>query len=130
MGEFPDVIADDLYVRTRFSPEQRQRVAQDEHGRPVSFTVFPPRDLRSLVRIEGRRRAGDMQLSDTSHATQHAARTTTGASLVRSLGSGGANVFDLAWYAAIKTAGRLLGKQMVKARKPIVWERDDSSRVG
>lgn len=127
VGEFPNVIADDLYVRTRFSPEQRQRVAQDDQGRAVRFTVFPPRDLRSLLRIEARRRAGDMQLADTAHATQHGARTTTGGTLLGSLGRG-VGPLDLACYLAIKTVGRLWARRMVRSRKAIEWKRDDSSR--
>lgn len=129
VGTFPNIIADDLYVRTRFAPEQRLRVDRDEAGAPVSFTVFPPRDLKSLVRIEGRRRAGDMQLN-AAHATAHSARTTTGSTLLAAVGKNGVGMIDLAWYLAIKTAGRLLARRMVKARRPIHWERDESSRGG
>lgn len=129
VGTFPDIIADDLYVRTRFAPDQRLRVERDGQGNPVSFTVFPPRDLKTLVRIEGRRRAGDMQL-DQSHATDHSKRTTTGGTLFGSLGKQGVGPIDLAWYMAIKTAGRLIARQKIKARKPIAWDRDESSRGG
>lgn len=135
VGTFPDVVADDLYVRTRFAPEQRMRVERDAQGAAVSFTVFPPRDLRSLVRIESRRRAGDMQLKLSTHDTEHTARTTTGGSLLSALGkeSGGhgrVGLLDLAWYLAIKIAGRQMARRTIRAKKQIVWERDDSSRTG
>lgn len=129
VGTFPDIIADDLYVRTRFAPQQRLRVERDAKGAPVSFTVFPPRDLKSLVRIEGRRRAGDMQL-DQSHATDHSKRTTTGGTLLGALGKNGVGPLDLAWYMAIKVAGRLLARRKVKAGTGIAWDRDESSRQG
>ncbi|MCX7284559.1 MAG: glycosyltransferase [Novosphingobium sp.] len=127
IGSFPDIIADDLYVRTRFAAEERLRVERDEVGNAVRFTVFPPRNLRTLVRIEGRRRAGDMQL-DQSHATDHTKRTTTGGTLLGALGKGGVGPIDLAWYLVIKVVGRISGRRKVRAKKPISWARDDSSR--
>ncbi|WP_298282194.1 glycosyltransferase family 2 protein [Novosphingobium sp.] len=128
VGTFPDIIADDLYVRTRFAPEQRARVERDGAGAPISFTVFPPRDLKTLVRIEGRRRAGDMQL-DQAHATDHSKRTTTGGTLLSALGKDGVGLIDLGWYMIIKTVGRISARRKVKAKQPIAWARDDSSRV-
>lgn len=133
IGTFPAIVADDLYVRTRFSPSQRLRVERDAAGNPVNFTVFPPRDLWSLLRIESRRRAGDMQLKQT-HDSEHTARTTTGGSLLSALGkrhesAGKVGFIDLAWYLTIKTVGRLMARRTIKAKKPIVWERDESSRT-
>ena len=127
VGTFPDVIADDFYVRSRFRPEQRARVAHDLAGEPVSFTVFPPRDLRTLVRIEARRRIGDMQVG-AAHATAQARRTTTGGTLAGALGKGGVGPLDLFWYLAIKTAGRLRARRTFKAGKPLGWARDETSR--
>ncbi len=127
VGTFPDIIADDLYVRTRFAPEQRLRVERDGAGEAVRFTVFPPRDLKTLIRIEGRRRAGDMQL-DQSHATDHSKRTTTGGTLLGALGKDGVGPIDLAWYIVIKTIGRISARKKLQANKPIAWTRDDSSR--
>ena len=126
VGQLPPIIADDLYVRTRFAPEERQCVRHDAAGQPVQFTIFPPRDLSSLLRIESRRRAGDMQLAQ-QHPAQHNARTTTPGSLLSQLGKG-VSVTDLAWYLAIKTIGRLWAKTIVLRKVPIVWQRDDSSR--
>jgi glycosyltransferase involved in cell wall biosynthesis len=127
VGTFPDIIADDLYVRTRFAPEQRLRVDSDDQGEPATFTVFPPRDLKTLVRIEGRRRAGDMQ-HEAAHANSHSKRTTTGGSLLGALGRDGVGPIDLGWYLAIKAIGRLVAKRKVSAKKPIAWSRDESSR--
>lgn len=126
IGQFPDIIADDFYVRSRFAPAQRARIDRDEDGKPLKFIVFPPRDLRSLVRIESRRRVGDMQLKQ-AHDTGHTARTTTGNTLLAALGNG-VGVFDLAWYVAIKAAGQAWARLQMRSRKPIVWKRDESSR--
>ncbi len=129
IGMFPDIIADDLFVRTRFSPEQRLRVAQDCNGEAVSFTVFPPRDLMTLLRIEGRRRVGDMQLNK-AHPTRHSQRTTTRMTLLGTLDKDGVGLIDLLWYLAIKTFGRLIALQKMRAKRPIGWARDESSRRG
>jgi glycosyltransferase involved in cell wall biosynthesis len=56
-GEFPDVVADDLYVRGQFLPEERRRLDDCE------YVVQAPRALRSLVRVKTRSFAGGMQLA-------------------------------------------------------------------
>lgn len=57
-GLFPDVIADDLYFRSRF-PRDRRRSVPGTHA-----TVFAPRTLRGLVRRRVRVQAGNAQLTD------------------------------------------------------------------
>jgi len=126
VGEIPPIIADDAFVRTRFADGERLRVEAGSDGRPASFTVFPPRDLGSLLRIEARRRAGDLQLGQ-GHDTAHNRRTTTGGSLLASLGKG-VGPIDLAVYLAIKLASRAMAARLVKRRAPIAWARDESSR--
>ncbi|MFA7587071.1 MAG: glycosyltransferase, partial [Novosphingobium sp.] len=59
LGRLPAIIADDAYARSRFAQAERLSVSLCAEGRDTSFTVTAPADLRSLLRIEARRRAGD-----------------------------------------------------------------------
>ena len=56
LSRFPDVTADDEYVRRLFKPQER--VTDFDH----CFIATPPRTLRDLVRIKTRSRRGNQQL--------------------------------------------------------------------
>lgn len=56
--EFPDVIADDEYVRRMFAAEDRVCLTT------CSFTIYAPRRISSLIKIKTRSRLGRMQLAD------------------------------------------------------------------
>ena len=55
-GSFPDLIADDGFVRVQFLPNERVTL------RDVKSTVFAPRDLRDLLAIRTRARYGTVEL--------------------------------------------------------------------
>ena len=65
-GEFPDVIADDGYVRMLFSPAERTRV----DAAPVC--VYAPGQLSELVRIKTRSLLGRYQLGSASPISSRA----------------------------------------------------------
>ena len=46
--EFPNVTADDIYVRIQFKPEERETLAL------VTSTVFAPRTIRQLIAVRTR----------------------------------------------------------------------------
>lgn len=126
VGVFPNIIADDGYVRSRFPAVERRSVATGLDGRPVEFVVFPPRAVGPLIRIEARRREGDAQLR-ARHPTNETRASTTGGALASGLFRRYGPA-DLAAYLAIKAAGRAL-LQLQKARgRGGRWLRDDSSR--
>jgi glycosyltransferase involved in cell wall biosynthesis len=56
-GRFPELLADDLYVRGQFQPEERHRLSDCE------YVVQAPRSLRSLVQVKTRSFAGSLELS-------------------------------------------------------------------
>lgn len=56
-GTFPDVIADDTYVRLQFKPAERQTL------RDARSTLFPPRTLQQLIAVRGRVHAGTLELA-------------------------------------------------------------------
>jgi glycosyltransferase involved in cell wall biosynthesis len=56
-GEFPNIIADDTYVRVQFRPEERRTINS------VRSTVFVPRTIRNLINIETRADFGTFELA-------------------------------------------------------------------
>lgn len=126
IGTFPNIIADDGYVRSRFAASERRSVAADADARPVEFVVFPPRDASSLVRIEARRREGDAQLRARHPSPQTGGSTTAGSALSGLFRS--YNPVDLAAYLTIKAAGRALYQLRKISGRSGRWLRDESSR--
>ncbi len=125
VGTFPAIISDDGFVRSRFVAVQRRRVALGPDGAPVCFTMFPPRDVASLVRIEGRRRAGDAELRRL-YPTPEARPATTGHALRAEFAR---QPFAVCAYLAIKTAGRLRFQWTRMLGQQGRWLRDTSSRT-
>jgi glycosyltransferase involved in cell wall biosynthesis len=56
-AQFPDVIADDTYVRLQFKPEERETLGS------VSSKVFPARTIRQLIAVRTRAYAGTFDLA-------------------------------------------------------------------
>jgi glycosyltransferase involved in cell wall biosynthesis len=56
-GQFPDVIADDTYVRVQFKPEERATLAH------VKSRVFPPRTIRQVITVRTRGYIGTFELA-------------------------------------------------------------------
>jgi len=56
--EFPDLIADDEFIRLLFPNQERASVQE------ARFVVTPPRNLRDLVHINVRRLAGDLEIKE------------------------------------------------------------------
>ncbi len=120
-GRFPDVIADDDFVRRQFAASERATVS-DCH-----FTIFAPRDLASLVRIKTRSRLGRVQLDraelvGVSEGGPSSARAALG--LARSPSNWGA----LLVYGIVTAWTRVLARRRAAAGAFGGWERDDTSR--
>jgi glycosyltransferase involved in cell wall biosynthesis len=56
-GQFPDLIADDGYMRIQFRAHERQTLAD------VNSTVFAPRTVKDLIRIRTRAYLGTIELA-------------------------------------------------------------------
>ena len=56
-GEYPNVTADDGYVRIQFKPEERETLVD------ANSNVFAPRTIESLIRIRTRAYYGTMELA-------------------------------------------------------------------
>jgi Glycosyl transferase family 2 len=118
-GEFPDVVAEDLFVDQHFTPEEIAIVPCD----PVVITT--PRAVPDLVQVLRRTYRGNAENHRTTPAGAQASTTgTTVQSLVRLARSGVADAVDVAVYAGVVASAR--GLRLVSTGG--AWERDDSSR--
>lgn len=123
IGEIPELIADDGFVRSSFAAGERVRV--DE----TVAKVRGPRTLRDLIKIKTRSRLGGYQLRQ---------RFPEGLP-----GQGGGARHGSAWagvlmkpslwacvpaYLYVNIVSRLRAKGQVKSLAGYVWERDESSR--
>lgn len=127
-GGFPDIIADDLFVRGLFRPDERLRVDA------ASFVVHPPRTLRDLVRVLTRQRVGTSELR-ARVAGSGPADTAQPESPARWIGRRLALLVSrprlwpaIPVHAAVYVLVRLRGRAY-RRRGDYRWLRDDSSRV-
>lgn len=122
--DFPDVIADDGYVRLLFESHERTQV-----GDAVS-TVYAPTSLSNLLKIRTRSRLGGLQLQ---RRYPELARRET-----RSKGYGSAllkvarqpTLYPAALpYLYVAIVSLLRARKRQKQIDDYVWERDESSRA-
>jgi glycosyltransferase involved in cell wall biosynthesis len=113
--DFPDITADDLFVRNLFSDDERITVTD------ATFRVHPPRNLSGLLAIRERAYRGNDEYRDLGF-TSHAGRTRDRRRL---LAVARARPLDMAVFASVNLAARL---RLRFRRRPIRWERDDSGR--
>lgn len=124
-GRFPDVIADDGYVRAHFAAGERVRV----DGAPVR--VVAPATLADLVRVKTRSRLGGMELErkfpglmDRERRAKSYAGAVAGVARRPSL-----------WLAAVvylvvNRCARFRARRQDEHGRAVRWERDLSSRRG
>ena len=120
---FPDVIADDGYVRMLFDGRERLRV----DDAPVR--VYAPARLFDLVRIKTRSRLGRHELQQRFPELTARARTTK--SYRHAVGS----ILARPWlwpaavvYVSVTVFTRYRARRQVASLDLYVWERDSSSR--
>jgi glycosyltransferase involved in cell wall biosynthesis len=56
-AQFPNIVADDTYVRVQFRPEERETL------RTVRSLVFAPRTIKQLIAVRTRARTGTLELA-------------------------------------------------------------------
>lgn len=122
-GRFPDLIADDGFVRFSFSPAERVRVDD-------AFSwVDPPRSLSGLIRIKTRTRLGFYQHRRTRRDRRAGDRKPLG-QMLRTLLARPTLWPGLPYYAAVTLIVRLRAAWLLRSRPTMQWERDDSRRTG
>jgi glycosyltransferase involved in cell wall biosynthesis len=119
-GDYPDVVADDLFVDQHFQPGELKIVGDD----PV--VVVAPANLRDLLKV--RRRVYRGAAENHALALVEGARPTTSSTMrdvAHLAASGFAGPVDALTYMLVTIAARVL----VAFGRNTRWERDESSRV-
>lgn len=122
-GIFPDIIADDGFVRSHFSRDERLEVAT------AVSQVTAPSNVRDLIRIKTRSRLGEIELRQrfpnlNDPSTQPISRYGKIASLLNA---------PILWpglppYFVITLISRLRARHQLRSTSTYQWERDESSR--
>ncbi len=120
---FPDVIADDGYIRLLFSASERLEV-------PTAFSrVTAPGNIRDLIRIRTRSRVGGMQLkAKYPDLFRREARTKRYGHAVRYVLSRPDLYLFAIPYLWVNLLSRIRARRQFGNLDRFVWERDDSSR--
>ncbi len=117
---FPEVIADDTYVRVQFKPEERETVAT------ARSIVFAPRTIKNLISIEARADFGTFELARLYPDLWKNKGDSNHKALM--------SLFKEPWlwpklmvYWYVRIIAR--GKAKLRLRtNTFIWERDDTSR--
>lgn len=115
--EFPEIVADDLFVQEQFRPEER-RVVED-----AICIVHPPRTLRGLLRIRQRTYRGMAELRQTHGLGPAPSRRFQ---IVTAALRSPWVVPKLVVYVAVNLVA--LSRSRLVRRRDVIWERDESSR--
>ena len=121
---FPDLIADDGYVRLLFEPRERTQVAD------ATSEVLAPASLSDLIKIKTRARLGVLQLrARYPELSARETRSKNHRAAFLSLLAKPTLYPDLAPYAYVILASRLRARRQFRKIEGYVWERDNSSRT-
>ncbi len=134
-ARFPSIIADDEFVRRRFSPGERVVVAD------ATFTIQAPHRLWALIQVKTRSRLGRLELDRLERQgnlpRRAANRPTAVTSEIAAAGpsqaaesKGGSGRLDWLAYGLVTLASRLRARGQFLTRNSWTWERDESTRTG
>ncbi len=119
--EFPDIIADDGFVRLLFEPEERLSVDG------TWFLMTPPRTLRSLIHINVRRRVGLYEMAEIHPETTRSEAATQRGELYGLFAK--PNLWPgLAVYLYAKVVCMAIYWWKARQGRQKEWNRDDTSR--
>jgi glycosyltransferase involved in cell wall biosynthesis len=116
---FPDLIADDQYVRRRFRRQERRQL-------PARFVVHTPTDVSSLVHRAVRSRAGNVQLAQSGVELQREESPRSTAALSHLLGPPSTWPRTAAFVGLTCLIRWRAGTKL--RRGDLAWNRDESSR--
>lgn len=119
---FPNLTADDAFVRVQFTPDER--VAVDE----CQTTVFAPRTLHELVLIKTRSHYGCMELRQRYPTLWRNKGAGNKAALLRLAGCPWLWP-RMAVYGYVKALARLRARRKLRQGITGKWDRDESSRT-
>ncbi len=121
-GEFPDIIADDGYLRAHFA-------ADEILFAPLACSVvYAARNLADHTRVFSRMRAGIYELAAEYPELWASKRRTTKSLVRKALGLPMANWPLLPIYLWVQWRTRIRARELFEASVPIPWERDTRVR--
>ena len=120
-GRFPEIIADDEFVRRLFLPSERQRVAG------CRFRIRPPSRLRGVIRDKTRSRLGLYQLERRFPSNGHGPGGRLGEAVLGVL-KRPSMWCSLPIYALVASITRVRARRRAALGDFDGWERDWSSR--
>ena len=120
-GAFPDIIADDGFVRLQFSDAQRSAVAG------VDAVVTAPSGLFGLIKIKTRSRLGEYELKSKFPALFQHDQKNYGEAVLAALQW--STVVNVMIYFTVNIMTRIRAKIQMRSNKELEWERDESSRL-
>jgi hypothetical protein len=120
-GAFPELTADDGFVRIQFRPEERETLAD------CCSTVFAPQCLSDLIAIKTRSHFGSYELRQKFPELWANKGRSNGGQLLRLWKN------TLLWpkltvYCYVKLIARVRAKRRLRQGTTRTWERDESSR--
>ena len=116
--QFPEVIADDTFVRLQFRPEEREMLTS------ARSVVFPPRTISQLLAVRTRAYAGSLEIRRRFPEVQSNNGSTNDRALL-SLFKSPRLWLGLGIYCFVN----LVARYRSHARsQPTVWHQDDTSR--
>lgn len=122
LGEFPDVIADDLYVQRLFAPSERLTPPD------LTFRVRAPGSVRSLVRRNTRIAAGNRQLAERFPHLAPPGGGVGALSLARRVVTRPALWAGFAIYTAVYLTAHGRARRVLRRGGRIAWTRDETTR--
>jgi glycosyltransferase involved in cell wall biosynthesis len=118
-GEFPDLIADDDFVRRRFAVPERATAGR--------FTVTTPQRMGPLIAIKTRSRLGILQLDELEGSAPRASGEPGARALLRLLRQP-ALWPHIAVYVLVRGVTEARARRRLAARR-FAWDRDETSRI-
>jgi len=120
-GAFPELTADDGFVRIQFKPDERATLAD------CCSTVFAPQRLSDLIAIKTRSHFGSYELRQKFPELWANKGQSNGGHLLRLWRN------PLLWpqltvYCYVKLIARLRARRRLRKGLSKIWERDESSR--
>lgn len=118
---FPQVIADDGFVRALFKSYER-KMCQNSH-----FKIFAPRFMSELVRIKARARFGNMEITQ-KYPNLKIGGENKSKDLLKLLTKNPFLIFSLLIYCIIQLQTLWKAMERLRLADYDTWERDNSSR--
>ena len=120
-GEFPQITADDGFVRLHFAPGERMTV-------PEAFSIVtPPKTLAGVIAIKTRSHFGNYEMAQKYPELLKNRGGASNRPVILNLGFRPWLWARLAMYCYVKLVARFRARERIR-KAVYVWERDETSR--